>query len=111
MIIKDTTLQALRTMVLGEFADQLAALEANPVYKKLATIITSNTNSNTYGWLGQFPQLREWVGARVVKDISESAYAIVNKKYEATLGIDRANIEDDILGIYRPMARHMAVEV
>jgi phage major head subunit gpT-like protein len=111
MIITNETLQALRTMVRGEFAAQFAALEADPIYKKLATIVPSNTNSNTYGWLGQFPQLREWVGQRVVKDISESAYAIINKKFEATLGVKRTDIEDDNLGIYRPLAAHMAFEV
>ncbi|MDR2663644.1 MAG: Mu-like prophage major head subunit gpT family protein [Treponema sp.] len=111
MIITNETLQALRTMVRGEFAAQMAAPGASPVYKKLATIVPSNTGSNTYGWLGQFPQLREWVGARVVKDIAEGAYAIVNKKYEATLEVKRTDIEDDNLGIYRPLAAHMAFEV
>jgi phage major head subunit gpT-like protein len=111
VIITTETLQALRTMVRGEFASQLAALKADPIYKKLATIIPSNTRSNTYGWLGQFPHLREWVGARVVRDISESAYAVVNKLYEATLEIKRTDIEDDNLGIYRPLAAHMAFEV
>jgi phage major head subunit gpT-like protein len=98
-------------MVRGEFAAQMAALGADPVYKKLATIISSNTNSNTYGWLGQFPQLREWVGARVVRDIAESSYAITNKKYEATLEVKRTDIEDDNLGIYRTLAGSMAFEV
>ncbi|MDR2136408.1 MAG: Mu-like prophage major head subunit gpT family protein [Treponema sp.] len=111
MIIKDTTLQALRTMVRGEFAAQLAALEANPLYKTLATVITSNTASNTYGWLGQFPKLREWVGDRVINDIKEASYAIANRLYEATLGVKRVDIEDDNLGIYRPLARAMADEV
>jgi phage major head subunit gpT-like protein len=98
-------------MVRGEFAAQMAALGTGPIYKKLATIVPSNTASNTYGWLGQFPQMREWLGPRVVKDISESSYAIVNKKFEATLEVLRANIEDDNLGVYRPLARHMAFEV
>jgi phage major head subunit gpT-like protein len=112
MIVKDSTLQALRTMVRGEFAAQTAALEsANPLYKELATVITSNTSGNTYGWLGQFPKLREWVGDRVIKDIKESSYAIANKLYEATLGVKRTDIEDDNLGIYRPLARAMADEV
>jgi phage major head subunit gpT-like protein len=111
MIIKSETLQALRTMVRGEFSAQLASLVAQAIYTKLATIITSNTASNTYGWLGQFPHLREWIGDRVIKDIKESAYAIANKLYEATLGVARVDIEDDNLGIYQPLARAMADEV
>ena len=111
MIITNQTLQNLRTLLRGEFKNRMAELGAESIYKKIATIITSNTNSNTYGWLGQFPQLREWLGDRVIKDISESAYQIVNKKYEATLGVDRAHIEDDNIGQYSVLAKEMADEV
>jgi phage major head subunit gpT-like protein len=95
-------------MVRGEFAARMGELGAESVYKKLATVVTSNTTGNTYGWLGQFPKLREWAGDRVVKDISEAAYQLVNKKYEATLGVDRTHIEDDNLGQYRVLSREMA---
>ena len=111
MIIKSETLQALRTMLRGEFADRLAELESKPEYKELATIITSNTAGNTYGWLSKFPQIREWIGDRVINSIKESSYALLNKKYEATLGVDRTDLEDDNLGIYRPLARAQADEV
>jgi phage major head subunit gpT-like protein len=111
MIITNATLQALRTMVRQEFATQMAELQkTNPLYAQLATLILSNTTTNTYGWLGNFPHLREWIGDRVVKDINEMAYQIVNKKYEATLGIDRTHIEDDNIGMYRTQARSMAQE-
>jgi len=111
MIITAAALVALRTMVRGEYAAQLAALIANALYTQLATVITSNTASNTYGWLGDFPHIREWVGDRVVKDIKESAYALPNKLYESTLGVKRTDIEDDNLGIYRPLSRAQADEV
>ena len=111
MIIKNETLQALRTMVRGEYADQMASLAATAAYKDVSTIVTSNTASNTYGWLGQFPQMREWIGDRVVKDLSESAYALLNKLFEATLGVPRTDIEDDNLGVYRTLSRAQADEV
>jgi len=111
MIITNQTLQNLRTLLRGEFRNRVAELGAESIYKKISTIITSNTNSNTYGWLGQFPQLREWLGDRVIKDIAEAAYQIVNKKYEATLGVDRTDIEDDNLGQYSILAKEMADEV
>ncbi|MCL2792238.1 MAG: Mu-like prophage major head subunit gpT family protein [Spirochaetaceae bacterium] len=111
MIIKDVVLDALRTMVKGEFRTQLEFLIANDIYKTLATIISSNSKSNTYGWLGKFPQIREWVGDRVLESIKESSYTIENKKYEATLSIERTDIEDDNIGIYKPLSRSMADEV
>jgi phage major head subunit gpT-like protein len=93
-------------MARGEFAAQMAALlDKGAYYRKLATKIQSNTVSNTCGWPGDFPSLREWVGDRVIKDMKEAACAIVNKKYESTLGVDRAHIEDDNLGVYRTRAQ------
>lgn len=55
--------------------------------------------------------LREWIGSRVFESVKESSYVIENKKYEATLIVEREDIEDDNLGIYRPLARAMADEV
>ncbi|MDR0710151.1 MAG: Mu-like prophage major head subunit gpT family protein [Spirochaetaceae bacterium] len=111
MIITNAVLQNLRTLVRAEFKNRMAELGAEPVYKLLCTIITSDTRSNTYAWLGQFPQMREWIGDRVIKDMAEFSYQIVNKKYESTFGVDRADIEDDILGQYSVIAREMADEV
>jgi len=110
MIITSSVLNTLRTALRDEFRTRMAEIDAKPIWKLLATIITSNTKSNTYGWLGAFPQMRKWVGDRVIKDIAEFAYQIVNEKYEATLGVDRAEIEDDNLGQYRVLAREMADE-
>jgi phage major head subunit gpT-like protein len=110
MIITSAVLTALRTAFRDEFRTRMAELDAKGIWKILATVIPSSTASNTYGWLGAFPQMREWVGDRVIKDIAESAYQIVKQKWEATLGVERAHIEDDNLGQYRVMAREMADE-
>lgn len=109
-IISNQTLNNLRTTIRGEFNIAFKNANANSLYKKLATTIKSSSNSNTYGWLGKFPQMREWVGSRVVKDMAESSFQIVNKKYEATLGVDRADIEDDNLGLYSTIAQSMGQE-
>ena len=110
MIITSGVLNALRTALRDEFRARMADIDAKPIWRLLATIIMSSTKSNTYGWLGAFPQMREWVGDRVIKDMAEFAYQIVNKKYESTLGVDRTDIEDDNLGQYRVLAREMADE-
>lgn len=110
MIIKDSTLQTLRTMIRGEFKKAFEDAVAREDYKELVTIVTSNTKTNTYGWLGQFPQIREWTGDRVVKDMAEHSYTIENKKYEATLGVNREDIEDDNIGHYRPLSQMQGQE-
>jgi phage major head subunit gpT-like protein len=110
VIITSAVLNTLRTALRDEFRIRMSELEARFLWKILATIIPSSTASNTYGWLGAFPQMRKWVGDRVIKDISESAYQITNEKWEATLGVDRTHIEDDNLGQYRVLSRDMADE-
>ena len=110
MIITNTVLSGLHTALRDEFRTRMTELDAKGVWKLLATIIPSSAQSNTYGWLGAFPQMREWVGDRVINDMAEFAYQIVNQKFESTLGVDRAHIEDDNLGQYRVMAREMADE-
>jgi phage major head subunit gpT-like protein len=110
MIINNTVLTALKTALRDEFRTRMTELDVKGIWKILATIIPSSAKSNTYGWLGAFPQMREWVGDRVIKNMAEFAYQIANQKWESTLGVDRSDIEDDSLGQYRVMAREMADE-
>lgn len=81
--------------------------KAEPMWQKVATDVPSSTKSNTYGWLGQFPQFREWVGDRVIKDMQAHGYEITNKLWESTVGVARTDIEDDNLGVYSPLLREM----
>lgn len=67
---------------------------------QIATTITSTTARNEYGWLGQFPSMRKWVGDRVVHQMSGHGYAIVNDDFELTQGVLRNHIEDDNVGMY-----------
>jgi len=70
-------------------------------------VIKSTTKSNTYGWLGKFPSLRKWIGDRVIDSMKAHSYQIVNEDFEATVGVDRNDIEDDELGIYAPLFAEM----
>jgi len=110
MIITTNVLQNMLTSFKYEFAQHIQLLEASSFHKIGATTIKSNSKSNTYGWMGRFPKLREWVGDRVFENIQSSSFVIENKKYEATLKVERTDIEDDNLGIYAPMAKAMADE-
>lgn len=70
------------------------------IYQTLATIITSTSSEETYGWLGDMPKLREWIGDRQIKSLASKGYSIKNRKFEATIGVKRDDIEDDKLGLY-----------
>ncbi|SUZ33610.1 hypothetical protein ROE7235_03383 [Roseibaca ekhonensis] len=109
-LITAAILQALNTGVRKNFQDGQASMRDTVFHTEVATMVPSTTASNTYGWLGDFPRLREWVGDRVVKDIKEHGYTIENLLFEATLGIARTQIEDDQFGHYAPIATSMGQE-
>lgn len=104
-IVTAALIAALKTSFQKHFQDALQAAPSE--YKKLATVVSSSSASNTYGWLGQFPQLREWVGDRVVKDMAAHGYQITNKLFESTVGVARTDIEDDNVGVYSPLFAEM----
>lgn len=72
------------------------------MYTTLATVITSTAAEETYGWLGDIPKMREWIGDRHIKALSSKGYSIRNRKFELTVGVPRDDIEDDKLGLYAP---------
>lgn len=77
-------------------------------YKKIATEIKANTMSVDYGWVGDLPNMREWVGDRELKDLSANKYTIQRKKWESTIQVERDVIEYDNLGIVKPRVQGMA---
>ena len=105
MIITPSALTVLMIGFRREFQQALADTPAD--WDKAATLVPSSAKSNTYGWLGQFPQFREWIGDRVVKDMAAQSYAITNKDYESTVGVKRTDIEDDNIGVYAPLFSEM----
>jgi len=101
MLLNTASLAALRTGFQTQF--QMGFDGVASEFSAIATTVNSNTKLETYGWLGDFPQMREWIGERVVKSLSEKAYQITNRKFEDTISVGRDDIEDDTLGIYGPM--------
>jgi len=73
-----------------------------PMYEQICTVIMSTAGEETYGWLGDMPKLREWIGDRQVKSLASKGYTIRNRKFEMTIGVSRDDIEDDKLGLYTP---------
>lgn len=74
-------------------------------WEKVAMKVTSTTGQNDYAWLAKFPRMRKWIGDKQVKALEAAKYTIVNDDFEATVEVDRNDIEDDNLGIYAPQAQ------
>jgi phage major head subunit gpT-like protein len=77
---------------------------AEPEWNKIAMMVSSGSSENRYKWMERFPAMRKWVGEKVVKQLKGQGYTIINDDFEATIEVDRNDIEDDTLGIYGPEA-------
>lgn len=79
-----------------------------PLWNRVAMMVPSTGSSMDYKWLGAFPMLREWLGDRVVKNLTAFNYVIMNKDFEGTVELDRNDVEDDQVGVYRPMIQGLS---
>lgn len=102
MIVDHANLRSLYTGFSTAFAGGIG-MAGDPQYGRIALTVPSSTRANEYGWLGQFPRIREWIGDRVVNNLETHGYTIRNRSFEGTIGVNREDIEDDNIGIYSPM--------
>jgi len=80
---------------------------AEPDYKGICTVIPSIAATTGYGFLGEFPMLKEWIGERDVKNLADHDYSVKNKLYEASISVKRTDFEDNDYGKYGPLFEEM----
>ncbi len=68
-------------------------------------VVPSTGKENDYSWLSRFPKMREWIGDKVVKALAAFNYTIRNKDWEATVEVERNDIEDDQIMGYALQAK------
>ena len=77
-------------------------------WQQFATEMTSDTREEDYAWLDRIPALREWIGPRYVNSPSIRMQTLVNKLFEDTVGVPRIAMEDDKIGVYRPVIEELS---
>jgi len=82
---------------------------AEPLYPRIATVVDSSSDKESYNWLGSVPALREWTDERIPGALRTHEYEIPNRKYEATVEVDRETFEDDRLSQIKPRIEELAV--
>ncbi len=101
MLITLPAIQALQTGFRSHFD---AGWRSTPTWSdRLATTVPSNTRTNTYGWMARLLAMRKWVGPRIIENLKTHAYQLENEPYEKTVGVDKDDIKDDMLGVYAPL--------
>lgn len=108
MIINSATLQAVFTGFKTLFNNAFAGAPSD--YEKIAMTVPSTTKQEVYPWLGNTTGFREWVGDRVVQNLGTHDFAIKNKPFENTVGVDRDDFEDDAIGVYKPVMEQLGFD-
>lgn len=98
MIINSGNLKTLFTGFKANFQAGLA--EAPQDHMSFTTVTSSSTAEEEYGWLGQMPGMKKWLGDRVLNNLKEYGYKIRNEDFEDTVQVPRNAIEDDKYGVY-----------
>lgn len=105
MDVNAQNLSILNTAVSTAFNEAFAGADSQ--YQRVATVVPSTGAANTYAWLGDSKQIREWLGDRVINRLKSHDFTIKNKKFEKTEAIPRDAIEDDEYGVYTPLFKQM----
>lgn len=79
-------------------------------WNKVAMPVPSTTSQEVYPWLGQTTRFREWIGDRVIQNLTTHDFTIKNKPFENTVGVDRDAISDDTYGVYKPVIAQMGLD-
>ena len=108
MIINQEALARLYTGFTAVF--NAAFQDTQTWYEKVAMTVPANTRIMDYKFLLDFPMVREWIGDRQISSLEPQAFQVESKDWEATIEVDRNDIEDDQLGLYNPIISALAQE-
>ncbi len=72
--------------------------------------VNSETEMESYNWLGSVPQMQQWVAERKPAGAAANNFVIRNLDWEASIEVDRNTFEDDKLHLVEPRIRDLAHE-
>ena len=108
MIINMDSLARLYTGFTAVF--NAAFQDTQTWYDRVAMTVPANTRIMDYKFLLDFPMVREWIGDRQISSLEPKTFQVETKDWEATIEVDRNDIEDDQLGFYNPIIASLAQE-
>jgi len=109
MIINADALARVYTAFSAVFNNAFQATET--WHEQVAMTVPANTRILDYKFLLDFPTVREWIGDRQINSLEPKAYQVETKDWEATIEIERNDVEDEQLGLYNPIIAALAEEV
>jgi phage major head subunit gpT-like protein len=113
MDINFETMDDFHQTISTKFFNALAAAPATE-YTRISSEIPSTSSRNTYPFLGEVDDMREWIGPRIIRQLKSHRYSIDNRKFELTLSAQADEIADDqggAVAIYGALAEIKARSV
>lgn len=92
----------------AKFDNRVAA--ATPFYPQVCYDASSVRSSEKYGWIGNMPGMREWLGERQFSELRSANFVLENKHWESSLAIKKTDLADDNLGQYGPVLEQLGIE-
>ena len=92
----------------AKFDNRVAA--ATPFYPTVCYDASSVRTSEKYGWIGNMPGMREWLGGRQFSELRAANFVLENKHWESSLLIKKTDLADDNLGQYGPVLEQLGIE-
>lgn len=98
--IRSANLAALSTAFDFRYNAGITRRRTAAFWNKIADKVPSSSALNIYPFLADISGMKEWVGPRVVQQLSTRVLQLLNKDYEATLAVPRNAILDDQYALY-----------
>jgi phage major head subunit gpT-like protein len=86
---------------------QVAVEQTEIFWPKFAQLFNSTTESENHVWLDRVPQLRLWVGDRMIQNASLRSYTLSNSAYELTEELDEFAVKDNKIDAFQPLVQLM----
>ena len=94
--------KGLKVLFLKHFATEGA------LASRLCHIENSDSDAESYDWLGQSPTMQEFLDERRSIPLSNTKYTITNKTWESTITVSRSDLADNKTGSIQMRIRQMA---
>jgi phage major head subunit gpT-like protein len=108
LVVSAGTLSGLQKSFTAIFNEAQAAYP--PAWPEYAMRVNSTGAAEDYQLIGDTPEMREWLGDKLIKELLGFHQIVVNKDWEATIRVGRKHIEDDQLGMFHPKIQQLAQE-
>lgn len=76
----------------------------------IALVMPVTGAATVHPWLEQIRGIKEWVGDRLISNITLGKLTVTNRDFENTVSVPRNDIEDDQYGVYTPLIGMMGAD-